>query len=77
MYTEAVSDILVFKTNLELKIDVEKAAELLNTQPGILRWNVDCEDVDHVLRIESDHLQPSLVIALITGAGYACEELPD
>jgi hypothetical protein len=77
MYPETISEILIFKTNLERSADVEKAGALLDSNPLILRWNVDCQDVDHVLRIESDHLDAAHIIDIITNAGYACEELPD
>jgi hypothetical protein len=77
MYAETVSDILVFKTNLAQKNDIEKAGLLLNAEAAIRHWNVDCDDIDHVLRIEADNLNPSQVISILMSAGFTCEELPD
>jgi hypothetical protein len=77
MYAGTISDVLVFKTNIKSKEDIEKASLVLSEQPAILRWNVDCDDIDHVLRVETEMLQPSQIITLITCAGFACEELPD
>jgi hypothetical protein len=69
--------VLVFKTNLRFKKDLRQIEPLMNTQPGIMCWNVDREDTDHVLRIETMHLQAQDIIRLMNHAGYFCEELPD
>lgn len=72
-----VITILVFKTNLQFKKDIRLLEPVLNQTVGILRWNVDREDIDKVLRIETNSLQPQEIINLVTRAGYVCEELPD
>jgi hypothetical protein len=69
--------VLVFKTNLQFKKDVALLEPVLNQATGILRWNVDRQDIDHVLRIETTCLVPQDIIQLVTNAGYHCEELPD
>ena len=69
--------VLVFKTNLRLKKDLRLISPVLDKMAGILRWNVDQQDIDHVLRIETLCLQEQEIIALVTGAGYCCEQLPD
>ena len=69
--------VLVFKTSLRFKKDLRRIEPLMNTQAGIMCWNVDREDIDHVLRIETMHLQPQDIIRLMNHAGYFCEELPD
>ena len=69
--------ILVFKTNLSFKKDVERISSLLNNLRGVIRWNVDLSDIDNVLRIESIRITPNNIIQLISAAGYRCEELPD
>ena len=70
-------EILVFKTNIQLKEDIEKIVLTLNEDIRIKRWTVDREDCDKVLRVEASHMSPTDVIELIKKAGYACEELPD
>jgi hypothetical protein len=77
MYPETVSEILVFKTNLLKEGDIEKVAVLLNAHIGIRQWNIDQNDIDHVLRIEGDHVMPDEVINIVKGSGFTCEELPD
>jgi hypothetical protein len=77
MYPEAISEILVFKTNLLNDSDIEKVALLLNAHSGIREWNIDQNDIDHVLRVEADQVTPGEVIMILQGAGFICEELPD
>jgi hypothetical protein len=77
MYPEAISDILVFKTNIQRDTDLERVGKMLNADVRIRKWNVDRDDVDHVLRIESDQLEVFEAISIISNAGFFCEELPD
>ena len=74
---EPAPEVLVFRTNIRFKKDLRQVSPVLDKEPGIHRWNVDREDTDKVLRIESLRLQPKDIIHLITGAGYFCEELPE
>jgi hypothetical protein len=71
------SEILIFKTNLVDSADVDKVSALLNHHESIRRWNVDVQDIDHVLRVEGQSLDPELIIQTVTSIGYNCEELPD
>jgi hypothetical protein len=68
-------EVLVFKTNLQRADDVERVTSTMNDEQRILKWTVDREDCDKVLRVESDHILADEVAALIRGAGYSCEEL--
>jgi hypothetical protein len=74
---ETHSEILIFKTNIESEYDLEKIAPFLNAERKIKRWNVDREDTDHVLRIESEQLDLIKVIQSVEHAGFLCEELAD
>jgi len=69
--------ILVFKTNLITKEEVNDIAPLLQNHVDVLRWNVDHHDKDNVLRIETTNLLPGDIELLLREAGYFCEELPD
>jgi hypothetical protein len=77
MYQETISDILVFKTNILHDEDVEKLALIFSDDARIKKWNIDRNDIDHVLRIESEELDIHEAIALVQHAGFFCEELPD
>ena len=69
--------IIIFKTNIRFKKDVKKIEPVLNAHPVILRWTVDREDVDNVLRIEATQEHTHELITTIRQAGFLCEELPD
>lgn len=77
MYSEAITGILVFKTNIQQDGDVQRIAQVLSKCAFIKRWNVDRTDIDKVLRIESDQAEAADIIELVTEAGFVCEELPD
>ena len=77
MYDALFSEVLVFKTNISSDKDVEKVGHVLTSESNITRWNIDRDDIDKVLRIECDQLQPEAVIKLLHDAGFECEELPD
>lgn len=67
--------IQVFKTNL-LALDVSKIETFLNAHPYVIKWNIDLEDVDKVLRIVTiDPIAPSEIRSVLTSLGYFCEEL--
>jgi hypothetical protein len=70
-------DVLIFKTDIQDQHDVEKVAALMQDDPRIKRWNIDLQDIDKVLRIESKHVHEQEIIAGIRKAGYRCEELID
>jgi hypothetical protein len=69
--------ILIFKTNIESDDAHKEIHALLSTQEFILDWNIDKEDIDKVLRIESKINNTNDIINTISKAGFICEELPD
>jgi len=70
-------NILIFKTNINSKKEAAKVAKLLDAKDEILRWNIDRQDIDRVLRIEAINLGNPEIISIIQNAGYFCEELAD
>ena len=68
-------EILVFKTNVRHKKQVNQIVPHLQKLYGIHQWNVDLHDKDKVLRIEAYDLSPQLVELTLRDAGYYCEEL--
>jgi len=69
--------LLIFKTNIGSKKQVAKVAKLLNDEDEILRWNIDLQDIDRVLRIEAINVGKHKIISIIENAGFFCEELAD
>ncbi len=70
-------NILVFKTDIEDLKQVKKVSSYLKNIRGILRWNVDLQDCDKILRVEAEALTPRSVEAVLQNAGYYCRELED
>ncbi|WP_153797776.1 hypothetical protein [Foetidibacter luteolus] len=68
-------EILVFKTNVEDRKHVRKLFRILRAIQGILKWNVDLEDNDKVLRVEAVSLSPHAIENVMQRAGYYCKEL--
>lgn len=69
--------ILIFKTNIETEDAHREVSVLLNAEASIIGWNIDREDIDKVLRVESNTNNTSHIIHRISQAGFFCEELPD
>ncbi len=77
MQNKSSTDILVFKTNIKYKKQISAIRRHIETEPQIIKWNVDLHDIDKILRIESFDLHPTIVESLVQKAGYYCEELKD
>lgn len=67
--------ILVFKTNLSDVKRVNDVESLLKLQPHIIKWNVDLDDCDNVLRIVSRNITGAEIENILLSAGWYCEEL--
>ena len=68
--------LIIVKTNIPSKKKVKKLEPLFNEHVGILKWSVDTEDIDKVLRIEANEsLEENEVASLIGQFGYSCEEM--
>jgi len=70
-------EVLVFRTDIIEKADSENIGQIFNDDSRIKTWNIDQEDIDKVLRIESSEMSPAEVINMVTRLGYICEELPE
>ena len=70
-------EILVFKTNVENMNHIRKLYGLFKTIKGILKWNVDTEDADKILRVEALNVTPQKIEKALQSSGYYCKELED
>jgi copper chaperone CopZ len=70
-------DILIFKTNLDNPVLVNRVQPVIQNIPGVQRWNVDIQDCDNVLRVEATEVSPRSIEAVLQDAGYYCEEMVD
>ena len=70
-------NILVFKTNIRHKKPVSALSRHMDNMKGVIRWNVDLDDIDNILRVEARDLSPRVVEHTLLQAGYVCKELED
>lgn len=66
--------VYVFKTSIT-KTDLSKITFILNNLLPDSKWNFDFDDIDNILRIESQHNISQQVISELTAKNYLCEEL--
>jgi len=70
-------EILVFKTNIQSKEDIELIAPLLNRLAGDGLWNFDLDDCDKILRVGAPFVKQEKVIQALAASGFECQELTD
>lgn len=68
-------EILVYKTNIQFKEDIQRVGDIFTKEKDILAWSVDNEDCDNVLRIEATNDISLKVEYMVQDAGYYCEVL--
>lgn len=74
---ETNTTVLVFRTNINHKEDLKRIETLFRNVKEISSWNVDLEDHDKVLRLESSTIDIETIIKMTNEAGFFCEELMD
>jgi hypothetical protein len=70
-----LSNIFIFKTNIQTEFDKLRIKNVLDASQKVLKWNVDMDDIDHVLRVVSDSLTPEQIISVLDYVGFECTEL--
>lgn len=68
-------NVLIFKTTVTRRREVDRVQNLLTAVPAVTNWNFDLEDCDKILRIESNDLSPRYIEAMLQNVGIGCEEL--
>ena len=69
--------ILLLKTCLHNYNDIQKIALVLNNHPLIAGWNIDLDDCEQILRVESNELKVTDIIGLLQDTSIWSEELLD
>lgn len=70
--------LLIFRTDIKTKKKVKVTKPIFNNLSTIIKWSIDIEDIDNVLRIEAaENLNESDVIHLLNIYGFHCEALTD
>lgn len=64
-------NLLIFQTDIKSKKKVKSIKPILNEHSDILKWSVDLEDIDNVLRIEAtDNITETDVINMVRPHGF-------
>lgn len=67
--------IFVFKTSVKTKIQIKKLKPHIDEILPNAKWNFDIEDIDKILRVESEKDIVLTVINLLKNHNFNCEEL--
>jgi hypothetical protein len=70
-----LSNIFIFKTNIQTEFDKLRIKNVLDASQKVLKWNIDMDDADRVLRVVSDSLRPEQIISVLEYVGFECSEL--
>jgi hypothetical protein len=68
-------NVYVFKTNINSLPLVEFVKPYFDSNSNILKWSVDIEDIDNVLRVESNGLLERDVINIVEKRELICKLL--
>ena len=67
--------IFVFKTSVKTKMQVKKLKLHIDKRLPKAKWNFDLEDIDKILRIDSEENIVFIIRDLLNIHNYSCEEL--
>jgi hypothetical protein len=67
--------IFVFKTSVKTKMQAKKLKPHIDKRLPKSKWNFDLEDIDKILRIDSEENVVLTIIDLLNIHNYSCEEL--
>lgn len=67
--------IFVFKTSVKTKMQVQQLKPHIDKTMPTAKWNFDLEDIDKILRIESENDIVSIITNLLNIHNFNCEEL--
>lgn len=69
-------NLLIFRTDIETKEKVETVKPFLNNHSNIVKWSIDLEDIDKVLKVKfTEDLSEKDVIKEISTHGFNCDVL--
>jgi hypothetical protein len=64
--------VYVFKTTVKSKAAVRRVALSLDKIACISKWNFDLQDCDHILRIEANEIDTSMICDALNAFGFNC-----
>lgn len=75
-FTKKEIDCLVFRTSINSEAEVLRISETLNTFNGILKWSVDLDNWEKILRIECKNVSSATILSLLASKKIIASELP-
>ena len=70
--------LFILKTDIKAQWQVNKLKPVFQKYEHIARWTVDMDDIDRVLKLETNvDAEQQDMIKLVQDQGIYCEELPD
>lgn len=73
---ELTTQLFILKTNVKTNKDIEALKLILNDNCNVIKWSIDTEDIDNVLKIEATvHIEEEHIINKMNEAGFYCDVL--
>jgi hypothetical protein len=72
---ELETAIYIFKTSIQTQLEVQFLAMFLDQERRISSWNVDLDDWEKILRVESVGISPGEVKKILTNLNIQCKQL--
>lgn len=70
--------LFILKTDISSRRQLDRLAPVFEQNKCIRRWTVDLEDIDKVLKVETNNdSEQNELIRLVRDQGIYCEELAD
>lgn len=70
-------NIWIYVTDIKTPIQNRIVKNTLNMEPSIIDWNIDNEDVDNVLRVETFSLEEHYIQDILEIQGLKCKPMMD
>ena len=71
-------NILIYRTSIRNQFEVAKLSKLFQNASGIRKWTIDLDDIDKVLRMETDdNVKEEEILDLLNSNNLYCEVLSD
>ena len=64
-----------FKTNINCSNCLAKVAPSLNQKEGIVSWNVDLDNPDKILTVETESLMAEDIVKTVKRVGFEATEI--
>ena len=69
------NELHIFRTNVSQLCENCSLSKALSQHAHIRQWTIDYEDIDCVLRVESNLITADAIISLLKCHGFECAEL--